>query len=213
MEKQAKFWQDEGVLLTITANARGQSGTVFASNGSPRTGDPTKNLPSVAITAEHYNRIVRLLDHNVPVKLSFDIKVNFDTTNTDSFNVIAEIPGTTKPNEVVMVGGHFDSWHMGTGATDNAAGSAVAMEVMRILKSANLKMDRTVRIALWGGEEEGLLGSRAYVKEHFADPATMNATRFLIRNPGLVGLRSGGISLTRTPLAAMASKSSACPFG
>ena len=176
MEKQAKFWQDEGVLLTITANARGQSGTVFASNGSPRTGDPTKNLPSVAITAEHYNRIVRLLDHNVPVKLSFDIKVNFDTTNTDSFNVIAEIPGTTKPNEVVMVGGHFDSWHMGTGATDNAAGSAVAMEVMRILKSANLKMDRTVRIALWGGEEEGLLGSRAYVKEHFADPATMKTT-------------------------------------
>jgi len=176
MEKQAKFWADEGVLLTITATARGQSGTVFASNGSPRTGDPTKNLPSVAITAEHYNRIVRLLDHNVPVKLSFDIKVNFDTTNTDSFNVIAEIPGTTKANEVVMVGGHFDSWHMGTGATDNGAGSAVAMEVMRILKSANLKMDRTVRIALWGGEEEGLLGSRAYVKEHFADPATMKTT-------------------------------------
>ena len=90
--------------------------------------------------------------------------------------MIAEIPGTTKPNELVMVGGHFDSWHMGTGATDNAAGSAVAMEVMRILKSLNLKMDRTVRLALWGGEEEGLLGSRAYVKEHFADPATMKPT-------------------------------------
>ncbi len=90
--------------------------------------------------------------------------------------MIAEIPGTTKPNELVMVGGHFDSWHMGTGATDNGAGSAVAMEVMRILKSLNLKMDRTVRMALWGGEEEGLLGSRAYVKEHFADPATMKPT-------------------------------------
>ena len=77
----------------MTANARGQSGTVFASNGSPRTGDPTKNLPSVAITAENYNRIARLLEHNVPVKLSFDIKVEFDTSNTDSFNVIAEIPG------------------------------------------------------------------------------------------------------------------------
>ncbi len=175
-EKQNKFWAEEGALLTITANSRGQSGTVFASNGSPRTGDPTKNLPSIAITAENYNRIVRLVQHDVPVKLSFDIKVKFDTSNTDSFNVIAEIPGTTKANEIVMVGGHFDSWHMGTGATDNAAGSAVAMEVMRILKSLNLKMDRTVRLALWGGEEEGLLGSAAYVKEHFADPATMKTT-------------------------------------
>lgn len=175
-EKQRSFFVDEGALMTITANSRGQSGTVFASNGSPRTGDPTKNLPSVAITAENYNRIVRLLEHNVPVKLSFDIKVSFDTSNTDSFNVIAEIPGATKPNEIVMVGGHFDSWHMGTGATDNAAGSAVAMEVMRILKTLNLKMDRTVRLGLWGGEEEGLLGSRAYVKEHFADTATMKTT-------------------------------------
>ncbi len=175
-EKQRAFFGDEGVLLTITANGRGQSGTVFASNGSPRTGDPTKNIPSIAITAENYNRIARLVEHKVPVKLAFDIKTKFDTSNTDSFNVIAEIPGTTKPNEVVMVGGHFDSWHMGTGATDNGAGSVVAMEVMRILKSLNLKMDRTVRMALWGGEEEGLLGSQAYVKEHFADPATMKTT-------------------------------------
>lgn len=175
-EKQRTFFADEGVLVTITATARGQSGTVFASNGSPRTGDPTKNIPSVAITAENYNRIVRLLEHKVPVTLAFDIKVAWDTSNTDSFNVIADIPGTTKPNELVMVGGHFDSWHMGTGATDNGAGSAVAMEVMRILKSLNLKMDRTVRLGLWGGEEEGLLGSRAYVKEHFADPATMKTT-------------------------------------
>ena len=175
-EKQRTFWKDEGVLLTITANARGESGTVFASNGAPRTGDPTKNMPQVAITAENYNRIARLLQHNVPVKLSFDIKTQFDMSNTDSFNVIGEIPGTTKPDEVVMVGGHFDSWHMGTGATDNGAGSAVAMEAMRLLKSTNLKMDRTVRVALWGGEEEGLLGSAAYVKEHFADPAVMKPT-------------------------------------
>jgi len=175
-EKQRTFFVDEGVLATVTARAGGESGTVFASNGSPRTGDPTKNLPSVAITAENYNRIERLLTHNVPVKLSFDIKTKFDMSSTDAFNVVAEIPGTTKPNELVMVGGHFDSWHMGTGATDNAAGSAVAMEVMRILKSLNLKMDRTVRMALWSGEEEGLLGSRAYVKEHFADTATMKPT-------------------------------------
>jgi carboxypeptidase Q len=175
-EKQRTFWQDEGVLLTLTANGRGESGTVFASNGAPRTGDPTKNLPQVAITAENYNRIARLLQHNVPVKLSFDIKTQFDMSNTDSFNVVAEIPGTAKANELVMVGGHFDSWHMGTGATDNGAGAAVAMEVMRILKSLNLKMDRTVRMGLWGGEEEGLLGSAAYVKAHFADPATMKPT-------------------------------------
>jgi carboxypeptidase Q len=175
-DKQRAFFGEEGVLLTVTANGRGESGTVFASNGSSRTGDPTKNIPSVAITAENYNRIARLVDHKVPVKLAFDIKTKFDMSNTDSFNVVAEIPGTTKPNEIVMVGGHFDSWHMGTGATDNAAGSAVAMETMRILKSLNLKMDRTVRMALWGGEEEGLLGSRAYVKEHFADPATMKTT-------------------------------------
>jgi len=175
-ERMRTYYQDEGVLLTITASARGESGVVFASNGAPRTGDPTKNLPQMAITAENYNRIVRLLQHEVPVKLSFDIKVQFDTNITDAFNVIAEIPGTTKPNELVMVGGHFDSWHMGTGATDNGAGACVAMEVMRILKSLNLKMDRTVRMGLWGGEEEGLLGSAAYVKDHFADRTTMKTT-------------------------------------
>jgi len=169
----ATFWQDEGVLATITASARGQSGVVFASNGAPRTGDPTKNMPQLAITAENYNRIARLLEHNVTVKLSFDIKVAWDTTKTEAFNVIAEIPGTSKPNELVMVGGHFDSWHMGTGATDNGAGATIAMEVMRILKTLNLKMDRTVRMALWGGEEQGLLGSAAYVRDHFADPADM----------------------------------------
>lgn len=171
--RQTTFFKDEGALATITASTRGQAGIVFASNGSSRAGDPTKNLPSLAITAEHYNRIARLLEHNVPVKLSFDIKVEWDTAKTEAFNVIAEIPGTTKPNELVMVGGHFDSWHMGTGATDNAVGSAVAMEAMRILKSLDLKMDRTVRMALWSGEEEGELGSQAYVKDHFADPADM----------------------------------------
>jgi len=175
-DKLRAFFSDEGALMTVTASARGESGTVFASNGSPRTGDPTKNLPSIAITAENYNRIARLVEHNVPVKLAFDIKTSFDMSQTEAFNVVAEIPGATKPNELVMVGGHFDSWHMGTGATDNGVGSVEAMEVMRILKSLNLKMDRTVRMALWGGEEEGLLGSQAYVKEHFADPATMKTT-------------------------------------
>jgi Zn-dependent M28 family amino/carboxypeptidase len=173
-QKMRTFWKDEKVLVTLTASARGQSGTLFGGGAQQRM--DKNNTASVSITAEHYNRIARLLQHNVPVKLMFDIKTQFDTSNTDSFNVMGEIPGTTKPNEVVMVGGHFDSWHYGTGATDNGAGSAVAMEVMRILKSLNLKMDRTVRVGLWGGEEEGLLGSRAYVKEHFADPETMKPT-------------------------------------
>ena len=172
--KLRSFMKDEGVLLTLQANARGESGTLFGGGAQNRM--DTTNLPQVSITAEHYNRIARLLEHSVPVKLQFDIRTQFDTENTDSFNVIAEIPGSTKPNELVMVGGHFDSWHYGTGATDNAAGSAIAMEVMRILKSLNLKMDRTVRMGLWGGEEQGLLGSRAYVKEHFADPTVMKPT-------------------------------------
>ena len=173
-QKMRSFWKDEKAALTLTANARGQSGTLFGGGAAQRM--DTSNTPQVSITAEHYNRIARLLEHNVPVKLMFDIKTEFDTSKTDSFNVIGEIPGTTKANEVVMVGGHFDSWHYGTGATDNGAGSAAAMEAIRILKKLNLKMDRTVRVALWGGEEEGLLGSRAYVKEHFADPETMKPT-------------------------------------
>lgn len=181
-QKLRTFWKDEKVAVTLTANARGQSGTLFGGGAQQRM--DTSNTPQVSITAEHYNRIARLVEHNVPVKLMFDIKTEFDTSKTDSFNVIAEIPGTTKANEVVMVGGHFDSWHYGTGATDNAAGSAAAMEAVRILKKLNLKMDRTVRVALWGGEEEGLLGSRAYVKEHFADPETMKPTA---EHAGLAG--------------------------
>jgi hypothetical protein len=174
----ATFWKDEGALVIVSANGstRGSSGVVSTSNGSPRNGDPTKNVPSISVTAENFNRVARLLAHSVPVKLAFNIQSKFDMAQTDSFNVIAEIPGAGKPNELVMVGGHFDSWHMGTGATDNGAGAAIAMEVMRLLKASNLKMDRTVRMALWGGEEEGLLGSAAYVKEHFADPATMKTT-------------------------------------
>lgn len=186
-QRRNTFWKDEGVLMTITASARGESGTLFGGGVQTSTRNPDgtstrvpletlqNGIPQISMTAEHYNRIARLVEHNVPVKLQFDIKTEF-SPNTESFNVIAEIPGTTKANELVMVGGHFDSWHYGTGATDNGAGSAVAMEVMRLLKSLNLKMDRTVRMALWGGEEEGLLGSRAYVKEHFADPATMKTT-------------------------------------
>jgi carboxypeptidase Q len=196
------FMKDEGVLLTVTATARGESGTLFGGGAQTSTRNPngtstrvpletlTSSQPQVSLTAEHYNRIARLLEHNVPVKLQFDIKTQFDP-NTDSFNVIAEIPGNAKKDELVMVGGHFDSWHYGTGATDNGAGSAVSMEVMRILNSLNLKMDRTVRMALWSGEEQGLLGSRAYVKEHFADPAVMKPTAEHDRFSGYFNIDNG----------------------
>ncbi len=172
--KLNQFWKDEGVKLVVETSDQGDAGDVFGRGADRRLKD---NVATIVLAAEHYNRIARLIEHKVPVKLQFDVKAEFFDGDEDSFNVIAEIPGTTKRDEVVMVGGHFDSWHFGTGATDNAAGSAVAMEVMRILKALDVPMDRTVRLALWGGEEEGLLGSRAYVKQHFADPAVMRPTR------------------------------------
>jgi Zn-dependent M28 family amino/carboxypeptidase len=127
----------------------------------------------VALEAEQYNRIARLIDKKIPVTLEFDIQAKFLEDTLDSFTVTGELPGTSKKDELVMLGAHLDSWTGGTGATDNGAGSAVVLEAMRILKTLDLKMARTVRMALWTGEEEGLLGSRAYVKEHFADRETM----------------------------------------
>jgi hypothetical protein len=166
------FLKAEKPALVIQVSNNGDGGTLF---GGGQSRDANDNLPTIVMAAEHYNRIARLIEHQIPVKLQFEIKTSVDD-NPDSFNVIAEIPGNAKKDEVVMVGGHFDSWHYGTGATDNAAGSSAAMEVVRILKTLNLNMDRTVRLALWSGEEQGLLGSRAYVKEHFADPTTMKTT-------------------------------------
>ena len=173
-EKVSQFMKDEGVLVLLSYGYNGDGGTVFASSGGSYDPKRPIALPSVALTPEHYNRIARLLQHNIPVKLEFNIRNQFFEDNQDSVNVIAEIPGSgSKKDEIVMLGAHLDSWHGGTGATDNAAGSAVMMEAIRILKALNLNMNRTVRMGLWGGEEEGLLGSRAYVKEHFGDRETM----------------------------------------
>jgi len=169
----AKFWKDEGVLVLVQpGSGTADGGTIMGSGQVLRTAADEPPLPTVIIANEHYNRITRLLEKNFPVSLEFDIQTRL-TDVADSFNITAEIPGTDPRAGIVMVGGHFDSWTGGTGATDNGAGSAIAMESVRILKSLNLKMARTVRIALWTGEEQGLLGSRAYVKEHFADPADM----------------------------------------
>jgi len=163
-----KFLSDEGVGVVVrAAPGRSEGGTLFAQGGGTRDPKDPTPPPMVVLTPEHYNRIARLLDHKIPVKLEFNVEARFIDDRTDSVNVIGEIPGGRKRDEVVMIGAHLDSWHSGTGATDNAAGSAVMIEVMRILKTLNLRLDRTVRLALWSGEEQGLLGSRAYVTEHF----------------------------------------------
>ena len=168
-----EFLNDEGVRLLLYP-ARGDGGTLFPPTGGwafePGSVAPP---PSVALGAEHYNRIARLIGKGQPAEIEVEVRARFHEETTDSINVVAELPGGVKADEVVIIGGHLDSWDPGTGATDNAAGCAVMMEVMRILKTLDLKMDRTVRLVLWGGEEQGLLGSRAYVKEHFADPGTM----------------------------------------
>jgi carboxypeptidase Q len=169
-----KFLKDEGVPVVVRLGG-GQSsgGTVFGQAAGTRDIKDPVPPPTVALTPEHYNRVLRLLDNKIPVKLEFEIQAKFLDDRTDSVNVIGEIPGGRKRDEIVMIGAHLDSWQGGTGATDNAAGCAVMIEAMRILKTLELPMDRTVRMALWGGEEQGLLGSRAYVTQHFADRADM----------------------------------------
>ena len=176
MNAKAKFLREEGAALVVTTGYNGDGGTVFAAAGGGYRAADEVPPPMIAITPEHYNRIVRLIKEKQPLEIEADVAATLDNSPADSYNIVAEIPGTTRRDEVVMLGAHFDSWHGGTGATDNAAGSAVMIEAMRILKTLDLKMARTVRIALWSGEELGLLGSKAYVKEHFADPADMRTT-------------------------------------
>jgi carboxypeptidase Q len=166
------FLRDEGVVAVLSSEAKGSGGVVFATTaGSWKAGAPTPP-PVVALSPEVYARLSRLVQKKVPARVELDVEVHFDDTHPQGSNVLAEIPGGRKKGEVVMLGAHLDSWHGGTGATDNAAGCAIVLEAMRVLKSLGLKMDRTVRLALWGGEEQGLFGSRGYVREHFGDPVT-----------------------------------------
>jgi carboxypeptidase Q len=187
-----KFLADEAVAVAVRVGAgRSEGGTVFAQGGGTRDPKDPVPPPTVVLTPEHYNRIARLLDHKIPVKLEFEIDARFLDERTDSVNVVGEIPGGRKRDEVVMIGAHLDSWHSGTGATDNAAGSAVMIEVMRILKTLNLRLDRTVRLALWSGEEQGILGSRAYVTEHFAAREDMNLKSEHARLSGYFNVDNG----------------------
>lgn len=172
----SKFLADEGVLVAVNYGTNGDGGTVFASFGGSQDPNDPVPPPMVAITPEHYNRIARLIQHGMAPKVTFDIEAETYKSDQMGFNVVGEIPGTTKPDEVVMLGGHLDSWQGGTGATDNGTGSSVAIEACRILMLLHKPMARTVRIALWGGEEEGLLGSKFYVQQHFAPRDTMKQT-------------------------------------
>ena len=172
-KKLFQFLNNEGVVAVFRTSYKGDAGLVAGSRYGSQKADMPTPPTAVALTEEHYNRLVRLLKKKIPVKIELNVKAEFQDNDLNPPNVIAEIPGRTKPDEVVMLGGHLDSWQGGTGAVDNGAGTAVMMEAIRILKALDLKMDRTVRLALWGGEEEGLLGSKAYVKQHFADPKTM----------------------------------------
>lgn len=159
----------------ILSPGRGTDGTVFTTNGAPYAADAKPVLPELEMSSEDQLRLIRLVEAGIPVEVELETKTHFQTQDLKGYNVVAEIPGTDKKlkSEVVMLGGHLDSWHAATGATDNAAGCAVMLEAVRILKASGLKPRRTIRIALWGEEEEGLHGSRNYVKNHFADPATM----------------------------------------
>jgi carboxypeptidase Q len=187
--RKLMFAQEEGAAVLVDASRAGDGGTIFVQQATvpaiipdvqPATPAPRVNaydkaapkiLPQIVLANEHYNRIVRMLQAGEKVKMEVSIAVEWQDADPMGYNTIAEIPGSD-PNlkdEVVMLGGHMDSWHAGTGATDNGAGVAVAMEAMRIIQTLGLKPKRTIRIGLWTGEEEGLLGSAAYVKQHFGN--------------------------------------------
>ena len=184
--KKLRFLHDEGAAVLVDPSRAGDGGTIFVQSASvplPPTVDPLdpnaprqlpvydKNAPKIApqlvLSVEHYNRIVRMIQAGEKVKMTVDLGVEWQDADPMGYNTIAEIPGSDLKDEIVMLGGHMDSWHAGTGATDNGAGVSVAMEAVRILQALNLKPRRTIRIGLWTGEEQGLLGSRAYVAEHF----------------------------------------------
>ena len=184
--KKLRFLHDEGAAVLVDPSRAGDGGTIFVQSASvplPPTVDPLdpnaprqlpvydkgapKIAPQLVLSVEHYNRIVRMIQAGEKVKMTVNLGVEWQDADPMGYNTIAEIPGSDLKDEVVMLGGHMDSWHAGTGATDNGAGVSVAMEAVRILQALNLKPRRTIRIALWTGEEQGLLGSRAYVAEHF----------------------------------------------
>lgn len=190
-----RFFHDEGAAVLVDASRAGDGGTVFVQSaavpqpcvenpfapGAPRQIQPYDKaapqiIPQLVLAVEHYNRIARMIESGERVRMSVDLAVEWQDKDPMGYNTVAEIPGTDLKDQVVMLGGHMDSWHAGTGATDNGAGVAVAMEAVRILQALNLKPRRTIRIGLWTGEEQGLLGSKAYVAEHLGKMETPAAS-------------------------------------
>jgi carboxypeptidase Q len=212
-DKIAAFLADEkvaGVVLPSRdgKNSGGSGGTFFDDNGAALGSQPYKQekavkVPVVVTAIENYGRVYRLLKQHVPVTLEMNVETKFTGEHQHGFDTVAEIPGTD-PNlkeQVVMVGGHLDSWGSGTGATDNGAGTIVAMEVVRILKALDIKPRRTIRIALWSGEEQGLFGSKGYVKQHFGsfplatDPESMKLPEFIRKAAGPIETKAEWKSL------------------
>jgi carboxypeptidase Q len=187
--KRMNMLVDEGAAVVVDVSPRGTGGTIFVQSATvaspvPKTQEEARTItrlsaydpkaeakivPQMTVAAEQYNRMIRMIQQGEKLKMTVDLQVEYQDQDNMGYNTVAEIPGTDLKDEIVMLGGHMDSWHSGTGATDNGAGVAVAMEAVRILQTLGLKPRRTIRIALWTGEEEGLLGSRAYVKQHFGN--------------------------------------------
>jgi len=190
-----QFLMDEKVAAIIDPSRSGDNGLVFVQSGaSYEPGNPA-GVPSLVMAIENYGRISRLMDKNIPVELEVEVRNTFYDSDPNAYDTIAEIPGGDKKDEIVMLGAHLDSWHAGTGATDNAAGSAIVMEAVRILKAIGVQPRRTIRVGLWSGEEEGLLGSAAYVKQHFGshvpptDPKELAMPEWLRPNNTPVNLK------------------------
>jgi len=191
-----QFFADEKVLAVID-HSRGTSGggTVFVQSGGSYKPGETTTVPQLTMASEHWTRIARLLQQKKDVTLELNVNNTFYDDDPMQYDTIAEIPGTDKKDEIVMLGAHLDSWHAGTGATDNGAGTIVMMEAVRILKALDIHPRRTIRIGLWSGEEEGLLGSQGYVEHHFGsrppmdDPNMKGMPTLLRRDAGPVTVK------------------------
>jgi carboxypeptidase Q len=174
-EEKTAFYKAEGVLALLEC----QSGRPGAVRGLARPGtkedkwsreNSLNSLPIIAVTPEHYNRMYRILERNIPVKVELEVRNRLGEQVEKACNVLGEIPGTDLRDEVVMIGAHFDTWHASPNASDDTSGCAIALEAIRILKAVGARPRRTIRVALWGGEEQGIHGSREYVTKHFGNP-------------------------------------------
>jgi peptidase M28-like protein len=191
-----QFFADEKVLAVVD-RYRGTSGggTVFVQSGGSYKPGETTTIPQLVMEIEHWTRIARLLQQKKDVSLELNITNTFYDDDPMQYDTIAEIPGTDKKDEVVMLGAHLDSWHAGTGATDNGAGTIVMMEAVRILKALDIKPRRTIRIGLWSGEEEGLLGSQGYVEHHFGSRPHMDNEPGMKDMPTLLRREAGDVTV------------------